>query len=195
MLQEFVDQVNKTAQKTIEGMHTALPGEITAFDPASGMASVQPKAKFKKPNGETMDFPAVTGVPVVFPQSANVTIAWPIKPGDGCLLVFSELALDYWMYGKETDTVLKFDLSSAIAIPNLYAKGSAVMQTACSENAAVIVAGDTTLKVAPGGVTVVGKLTVEGEIVAAGDVKANKSISLATHTHGGDSGGSTTPPR
>lgn len=195
MLQEFVDQVNKTAQKTIEGMHTALPGEITAFDPASGMASVQPKAKFKKPNGETMDFPVVTGVPVVFPQSDSVTIAWPIKPGDGCLLVFSESALDYWMYGKETDTVLKFDLSSAIAIPNLYAKGSTAMQTACSENAAVIVAGGTTLKVASGGVTVIGKLTVEGEIVAAGDVKANKGISLATHTHGGDSGGSTTPPR
>lgn len=195
MMQEFVDQVNKTAQKTIEGMHTALPGEITAFDPASGMASVQPKAKFKKPNGETMDFPAVTGVPVVFPQSDSATIAWPMKPGDGCLLVFSESALDYWMYGKETDTVLKFDLSSAIAIPNLYAKGSAAMQTACSEDAVVIVAGGTTLKVAPDGVTVIGKLTVEGEIVAAGDVKANKSISLATHTHGGDSGGSTTPPR
>lgn len=194
MMQELVDQINKTAQKTVEGMHTALPGEITAFDPKTGMASVQPKAKFKKPNGEAMGFPVVTGVPVVFPQSANVTIAWPIKPGDGCLLVFSESALDYWMYGKETDTVLKFDLSNAIAIPGLSAKGNAAMQTACSEDAAVVAAGSTTLKVACDGVTIIGKLTVEGEIVATGDVKATKGVSLATHTHGGDSGGSTTPP-
>lgn len=195
MMQEFVDQINKTARKATEDMHTSLPGEITAFDPGTGMASVQPKAKFKKPSGETMDFPVVTGVPVQFPQSANATIAWPIKPGDGCLLVFSESALDYWMYGKETDTVLKFDLSSAIAIPGLSAKGNAAMQTACAEDAVVVVVGGTTLKVTSEGVTVIGKLTVEGEIVAAGDVKANKSISLATHTHGGDSGGSTTPPR
>ena len=115
MKQELVDQVAKTARKATENMHTALPGEIVKFDAAKGLASVQPKAKFKKPNGETLDFPVITGVPVVFPQSANVSIAWPIKPGDGCLIVFCESALDFWMYGKETDTALSFDLSNAVA--------------------------------------------------------------------------------
>ena len=119
MKQELVDQVAKTARKATENMHTALPGEIVKFDAAKGLASVQPKAKFKKPNGETLDFPVITGVPVVFPQSANVSIAWPIKPGDGCLIVFCESALDFWMYGKETDTALSFDLSNAIAITGL----------------------------------------------------------------------------
>ena len=97
------------------------------FDAAKGLASVQPKAKFKKPNGETLDFPVITGVPVVFPQSANVSIAWPIKPGDGCLIVFCESALDFWMYGKETDTALSFDLSNAIAITGLSPKGRDAM--------------------------------------------------------------------
>lgn len=194
MMQEFVDQVNKTARKATEDMHTALPGVITSFDPGSGMASVQPKAKFKKPDGKTMDFPEVTGVPVVFPQSAGATIAWPIKPGDGCLIVFSESALDYWMYGKETDTALKFDLSSAIAIPGLLAKGNPAMQTACGEDAVVVVAGGTTLKVTPSEVTIIGNLKVNGKIEATNDV-LGKGISLATHTHTGDSGGSTSTPK
>lgn len=162
MLQEFVDQVNKTAQKAVEGMHTALPGKVTAFDPGTCLASVQPVAKFKKPNGETMDFPVVTGVPVVFPQSGSVTVAWPVKPGDGCLLVFAETALDFWQYGKETDTVLKFDLSNAIAIPNISATASPVMAEACSEDAVVVQNGGTKLKVKADGVYIVGNLTVTG---------------------------------
>jgi hypothetical protein len=192
MTQEFVDQVNKTAQKAVEGMHTALPGKVTAFDPETCLASVQPVAKYKKPNGETMDYPVITGVPVVFPRSGSITVAWPVKAGDGCLLVFAESALDYWQYGKETDTDLKFDLSNAIAIPGLAAEGCPAMRAAAEENAVVVTVGSTALKVTQDGVTISGKLTVEGEITAT-DVKA-KGISLATHTHTGDSGGSTSAP-
>lgn len=165
MKQEFVDQVAKTARKAAENIHTALPGEIVKFDAALGLACVQPKAKFRKPNGETLDFPVITGVPVVFPQSANVSIAWPIKPGDGCLIVFCESALDFWMYGKETDTALRFDLSNAIAIPGLSPKGRDAMQIACEEDAAVIKAGDTVLKVKAGGVFITGNLTVSGGVI------------------------------
>ena len=194
MMQEFVSQVNKTIRQAIDGMHTAMPGEITGYDPVTGLASVQPMAKYRKPTGETMDYPTITGVPVVFPQSKSVTVAWPIKAGDGCLLIFGETALDYWMYGKETDTSLKFDLSNAIAIPGLLATGNAAMRTACSEGAVVIASGGTSLTVGSDGVTIAGKLVVEGEIVAASDITASRSISLASHTHTVDSGGSTSEP-
>ncbi len=212
MMQEFVDQINKSARSATDDMHTALPGEIKSYDPGKGVATVLPKAKFTKPDGSTMDFPEISGVPVMFPQSKNVTIAWPIKPGDGCLLVFSEQALDYWMYGNETDTKLKFDLTNAIAIPNLASGGNATMQAACDEDAVVIVAGDTKVKIAPDtvqakvggtvlsvlpdGVTIEGKLTVKGGIAARDDVTASDgSISLAGHTHKGDSGGTTGKPQ
>ncbi len=195
MLQEFVAEVNRSAKKAIGEIHTAVPASITAFAPGTGLATVQPKAKFKKPNGETMDYPKVSGVPVVFPQSKNVTIAFPIKPGDDCLLVFSEKALDYWQYGKETDTDLSFDLSNAVAIPNIRTTSNPAMQTACDEDAAVVKAGGVVLKVKSDAVYIEGNLNVNGKITATGDVVANSSISLATHTHGGDSGGSTTGPR
>lgn len=195
MMQEFVESVNKVAKKTVSQIHTAVPAVITAFDAGKGLATVQPKAKFKKPNGETMDYPSIGGVPVVFPQSQNVTIAFPIKAGDNCLLVFGEKALDYWLYGKETDTELNFDLSNAIAIPSLATVGNATMQMACDEDAAVVQAGDTVLKVKGDAVYIKGDLKVEGKITATDDVLANESISLANHIHGGDSGGTTSKPR
>ena len=193
MMQELVNQVKKTAKKATEEMHTAVPATIKSYDPSTGLASVQPVAKFKKPNGETMDYPSISGVPVVFPQSANVTIAFPIKAGDGCLLVFGEKSLDYWLYGKETDTELSFDLSNAVAIPSLKNTGSPVMQKACSENAVVLQSGGTTLTVKSGEVVIDVNLTVNGKIDATGDVTGS-GISLATHTHTGDSGGSTSTP-
>lgn len=203
MMQELVKAVKDQAKKTSEGMHTALPGEITAFDPGKGLATVQPKAKFKKPNGETLDFPKVTGVPVVFPQvmGQEATIAFPIKPGDGCLIVFAESALDYWMYGKETDTTLWFDLSNAICIPGLFTAANATMQEACANNAVVVNVSGTKLTVKGGtvqidatSVIINGDVTLNGSMTATGDVTAS-GISLKSHTHGGDSGGSTTGPR
>lgn len=194
MMQEFVQSVKDTARKATEDMHTAVPATITSYDPSSGMAVVQPKAKFKKPNGETMDYPSVSGVPVVFPQSQNVTIAFPVKAGDGCLLVFSETAIDYWLYGKETATDLKFDLSSAIAIPNIAASGNDAMVEACAEDAVVVKASGTKLKVKSDGVYITGNLKVEGSIQVTQDVVANGSVSLGTHTHRGDSGGTTSAP-
>lgn len=168
MMQEFVEEVNRTARKAVNEIHTAVPATITAFDIATGLATVQPRAKFKKPNGETIDYPSVNDVPVVFPQSENVTIAFPIKPGDDCLLVFSEKALDYWQYGKETATDLSFDLSSAIVVPNMRTVPNAAMTTACNEDAAVIQAGDVVLKIRADGVHIDGNLVVNGTVTERG---------------------------
>lgn len=188
MMQEFVTEIYNLVDRAIGETHTALPGEITSFDVETGLASVQPRAKYRKPNGETLDYPIITGVPVMFPQSSGFTIAYPIRAGDGCLLIFSDEALDFWQYGKETGTRLKHDLTNAIAIPGLSAISNAAMRSACAEQAVIVSAGNTVLKVAESGISVQGSLTVSGDVIARG-------ISLAKHTHGGDSGGTTTAPR
>lgn len=71
MMQEFVQEIQNTVQRGLRGIHTAMPGRIVSFDAAKGIATVKPAMKFKKPDGKTMDFPQVTGVPVVFPQGAG----------------------------------------------------------------------------------------------------------------------------
>lgn len=149
MKQELVDQISKCTAAQLENVHTALPGEIKDYDPDKGLATVIPKAKFKKPDGTTIDFPEISGVPIVFPQSQKVTVAWAVKPGDGCLLVISERPLDYWMYDRETDTQLMFDLSSAIAILGISPKENATMKTACDEEGVAITADSTKVKITP----------------------------------------------
>ena len=202
MMQEFVQEITNTIQRNLKAVHTAMPGKIVAFDAAKGVATVQPVMKYKKPNGETIDFPQITGVPVVFPQGAsqNVTVAFPVKAGDGCLLVIAEQSIDYWQYGQETDTDLSFDITNAICIPGLFSKANGAVKEACDKNAVVLDANGTKVTVKAGEViidaakvTVNGDVTVNGTMTTVGDTVA-EGISLSSHTHGGDSGGTTTPP-
>ena len=211
MMQEVVDQILKSTRSQIEGIHTALPGEIKSYDTDKGLAVVQPKIKYTKPDGSTLDYPEISGVPVVFPQSKSVTIAWPVKQGDGCLLVVSERSLDYWMYGSETDTQLLYDLSNAIAIMGISPKGNSTMKTACDDNGVAIAAGSTKVKITPdttkvemggttltvtsSGVTIAGNLTVKGGVTVRDDVKSsNGTISLNGHKHIDSMKGNTTAP-
>jgi len=203
MMQEFVQQITNTVRENMNGIHTAIPGIITAFDPASCIASVLPSMKFKKPDGKSVAYPQITGVPVVFPQAMGqqATIAFPVKAGDGCLIVVAEQSIDMWLYGQETNTDLAFDLTNSICIPGLFAKGNPVVQDACGENAVIVDVKGTRLKIKSGEitidaaqVTINGNLKINGEGEATGDVKANSGVSLATHKHTGDSGGMTSSP-
>lgn len=189
MLQEFSEQVEKTAQAVMKDLHTAIPAKITSFDPAKGMASVKPYGTYTTGAGKKIAYPEVTGVPVIIPQcpSATIFIAYPIKAGDDCLMVVSEQELDAWLGGGDSDNDMRFDLTSAIAIPGLSNKGSGVLTEACSSGSVIVANGSTKLKVNKSEVEIVGDLKVSG------DVKAG-SVSLKDHTHTDSVGGSTTKP-
>lgn len=206
MKQEFVQRLQEMAADAVDGIHTAIPGTIESFDPSTAMAVVKPSMKYKKPDGSKIDYPSVSGVPVVFPQGNGMgaAIAYPVKPGDGCLLVVAEQSLDYWMYQMETDSELKFDLTNSIAIVGLFAAPGPGLQRACSENAVVITAGTTEIAVSQGGVDITGNVTITGDvtvsgnvhtgdatvsgiIAASGDITAG-TISLENHTHTGVNG-------
>lgn len=239
MMQEFVQRVNDAASEAVENIHTAMPGKITSFDASKGLATVQPTMKFKKPDGNTIDYPQITGVPVLIPQTMgqSATIGFPIKDGDNCLIIVAEKSIDYWLYGQETDTELSFDLTDAVCIPGLFATANGVEKEACDKDAIIIdlkgtritvqdkkitvdsdsvivncktasVKAESTVAVSAGSsatvkapsvtldastTTATGNLTVNGKISAAGDVLANNSISLATHTHTGKHGETSTP--
>ncbi len=195
MMQEFVEQINKNMKEALKGIHTTIPGTIVSFDPSTGLATVSPSMKFKKPDGTTIDYPHITGVPVVIPQAMGqgATIAFPIKTGDGCLIVVAEQSIDFWLYGQETDTDLDFDLSNSICIPGLFPYANPVLADACNSNSVIVDVRGTRLSVHSGMVEIIGNLSVRGSITAGGDVTGS-GVSLAAHTHTGDSGGSTSAP-
>ncbi len=137
MNQRLVEEIENKIQNTVNGVHTALPGTIQSFDPSTCKAVVQPIGCFKTPAGEEMAYPAISDVPVIIPQTSNIVIAFPVRSGDGCLLVFSEQELDYFMHGGSSSE-LHHDLTNAIAIPGLFKSSNDAIKKANDENAIVL---------------------------------------------------------
>ena len=174
---EFVEQTKKTVEGMLTQVHTCVPGKVVSFDGSTCQATVLPSMKIKTPKGEMVDYPQITGVPVVFPQSSaqGVTIAYPVKAGDGCLIVFSEQALDQFLYDRDTGTDLKFDLSNAVAIVGLFAQGNSVMAEATNSNAVIVDVKGTRVKVQSGlvqidtaAVNINGNVTITGDLTTTG---------------------------
>ncbi len=179
MLSEFVQQMQDSIKGVTEGMHTAIPGEIVSFDTSTCLATVKPVMKFRKPDGERIDFPNVSGVPVVFPQmmGQKASVAFPIKPGDGCLLIVAEQSIDFWQYGQETETDLHFDLSNAICMPGMFNKPNPALVDATNKDAVIVDVSGTRIAVKGGSVqidaaqiTMNGNVKVNGNFTTAGGV-------------------------
>ena len=201
MLQEFTQQVEDTARAVMNEIHTALPGNVLSFNPSTGTATVKPEGKYVLSNGKKLDYPTITEVPVVFPycQSGGVGVAFPVVKGDSCIIIISEVELDEWRSGAESEAPLRFDLSSALCIPGLLDGGSDLVQKANKKNAVVIGAGDveitvtsdealvdtgsTQLSVTDSGVEITGNVKVKGNLTCTGVMKTNTSLNLNEHTH------------
>ena len=183
MQQELIQAIINTVREHIKGLHTACPGKIISYDTETGLATVLPIMKFKTPSGDVIDYPQITGVPVWMPQALGqqATIAYPVKANDGCLVVFAEQSLDFWMYGQETDTDLGFDLTNAICIPGLFPTANPVVKEACDNNSLIIDVKGTRLSVKDGSISNKGNISIEGDL----NVKGNTVMTGNLTTSGG----------
>ena len=93
VLQAAMDEVSKT-------MRVACPGIIQSYDPDEMTVSVQPAIRehvvMDWNKVSTIEIPLLIHVPVVFPRAGDFIITFPIKPGDECLVVFGDRAMDAW---------------------------------------------------------------------------------------------------
>lgn len=145
MLQEFTQEIENTAREVANEIHTALPGKIVSFEAEKGIVSVKPYGKYVTLDEKELDYPIISDVPLVFPmcQSSKTGIAFPVKPGESCLVIISEVELDAWRSGAESESSLRYDLSSAIAIPGLLSDGGGLLSDACNEDSVVVGMEDT----------------------------------------------------
>lgn len=84
---------------------TALPGIVTAFDPAAMTVSVQPavQGSVRDESGRTRNqgMPLLVDVPVVFPCGGGFSLTYPVKAGDEALVVFASRCIDGWWQGGQ----------------------------------------------------------------------------------------------
>jgi hypothetical protein len=104
-------------------LRVAMPGIIQSFNPANQTATVQPAVteniRLGQGEAKPTNLPLLTDVPAVFPRAGGYCLTFPVKAGDECLLVFSDMCIDgWWQSGGVQDQVetRRHDLSDAQAI-------------------------------------------------------------------------------
>lgn len=107
---DFIAAMRALVNSELVDLNTSLDGVIVDY--AGGFATVQPVGKKRFPDGDELDFPKITKVPVRWPVFAGglAGVRGPVQPGDKCMLVFSQQCID------GTDDQRRFDLSDAFAV-------------------------------------------------------------------------------
>lgn len=143
--------LNQVISARFEGVHTCLPATVQSYDHRRRKASVQPMIQKAYLSGKNESLPVLSDVPVVWPAGGGGVFTFPLRRGDGILLVFSERNLENYLESGRNSPPKdgrKFDLSDAIAIPGLYdfTKTSPVTDA----DAAVLTFGGATIKLKGG---------------------------------------------
>ncbi|EKN3386025.1 translation initiation factor IF-2 [Yersinia enterocolitica] len=158
----------RTLQSSVSSqLRVSMPGIVQSFDADSVTCDIQIGIKGES-GGESTNLSVLTSVPVVFPRGGGVTMTFPIKSGDECLLIFGDRCIDFWHQSgdiQETVDERQHDLSDAFAIigPQSQAKKISGISTNAaqfrSDDGSTYFEIDPTTKkikiVAPGGLDVV----------------------------------------
>lgn len=185
---------------------TALPGIVQSFDPDKMTCVVQPAIKMSQTAPDLtvtpVNLPLCLDCPVIFPRGGGVTLTFPIKEGDECLLHFASRCIDAWWQQGGVQPQAEFrmhDLSDGFALvgvssqPNVISDISTTTAQLRSDDGSTFVEldpdGQIVTITAPGGVTINADVTVNGSVTATDEVTGN-GVALSTHTHGGVTTGS-----
>lgn len=119
-----VDIFDTWLRSRTDAIHTALPGEIVSYTGhQERKAKVQPLVNIRTSRNQILSLPTIDDVPVLLPGSNNFQFKFPIKRGDGVLLIFSESSIGSWLTkGGQQDAQIndRFSLTDCIAIPGLW---------------------------------------------------------------------------
>lgn len=189
-----------------------VPGVVNTFDHEQLTANVEIAAQgvaYDDHGRETDEtYPLLVDVPVVFPRGGGLSLTFPIKQGDECLVVFADRCIDFWHQSggmQKTASQRGHDLGDAFIIPGPYSQPQTIdnvstdsVQLRTDDGTAFIEMdqnGNITINCPT--ITVnaqqavvnapsrfKGDMQVEGSITASGDV-TGAGISLDTHVHAG----------
>lgn len=193
---------------TIGEIHTSMPGKIINFNPSTCRATIKPMLRYHMADGDVIDYPVIIECPVFMPKAGNARITYPVKAGDGCIIIFSERSLDEWlnMGSEDNHDPRQYDLTDAyclvglepiqnISTDNIELINSGTLVSVTPQNEVNII-GNVNIKGnvnVDGNYTCSGKSRMNGSITCDGDVTAS-GISLNSHTHGCPHGGTTSGP-
>lgn len=111
-LATFLDLKKK---ETMIDLKVAKLGVIDSYDPDTGTATVEIKSKFNEKTPSVWEYQKIPDVPVV----KSKYFSYPIKKGDGCLIIFLDTDFTWWLDKGQTEVPLSprmHNLNDAIAV-------------------------------------------------------------------------------
>lgn len=120
----LVTAIENVIWSVLANANVCMPGKVESYSFSDQKANIQPLIKRKYKDGSVDSYPVLTNVPVVWLRTARSGFVFPLKKGDGVLIVFIQRSTERWRSstGEEVEPAdsRKFDLSDAVAIPGLY---------------------------------------------------------------------------
>jgi hypothetical protein len=121
------DELNRLLKESFEynmtNVHTSFPGSVVSYDSKTRRADIQPYLKRKMPDGQFLDFPIITDVPIRFFGTKCYTIHLPLEKNDEVMVFVCERSLDKWRdtggTGIEDADPRRFNIMDSYAIPGL----------------------------------------------------------------------------
>jgi hypothetical protein len=122
-MDDIVNLLKKLKNSTLNSIKVCMPAKIETYDFKTQKASVKIDMKELYEDGSNIDYPVVSGVPVVFMASGGASITMPVNKGDTCLLIFTDRDMSNWLLGgtgQSPNSTRMHNLSDAIAIMGLF---------------------------------------------------------------------------
>ena len=180
-------------------IRSAAIGIIKEFDSAKQTVSVQLVIRETiviDGKYESKKVPLLKDVPIFMPRAGNFILTMPIKNGDECIIVYSDVCYDSWFQsgGEENEqiTLRRHDLSDAIAICGIWSQPNVIDSYSTDSVELKTLDGTTTLRIKEGEVTIISdkiKLGDESGLRKLIDTKLIELFNTHIHTHGTSGGG------
>ncbi|EGJ5966319.1 hypothetical protein INA79_001708 [Escherichia coli] len=198
MIEELHDTISLGVEFALADVHTIVVAKITAVH--NKTISCVPVIN-RVVKGDSKQLPEFIEVPPVILQGGGSYIAEPVSAGDYCLVLISERCYDAWYAGSDFVSPLEMrmhDYSDGFALCGVNPMATAISIPTKNRlmNGNTDHEGDLNLT---GDVNITGNLSVSGDINCEGRLTVGAAtiggIDFGTHTHKGDSGGTTGGPQ
>ena len=114
--------INDLIRKISGGIRVAMPASIESYDFKTQKADIKIDMQELYQNGTSLDYPVLSGVPIIFPRCGGASITMPISRGDTCLVMFLDRDSTAWLLGGKNlkpKSMRSHHLSDAVAIMGL----------------------------------------------------------------------------
>lgn len=225
---ERFDSIEEAVRAFVGGaqaeLWTALPGVVQSFDAAERTCTVQPAVQAlardaTSGNKTWLDLPLLLDCPVMFPSGGGVTLTFPVKQGDECLVIFASRCIDAWWQNggtKNKQAILRMhDLSDGFVFVGIRSKAviagrnvdttramlttddGTAMVAITAETGLVEVHTDNDIDFVAANIRMKGNVHIEGDFSTEGAFTNNGKDVGSVHTHdkvrsGGETSGGPT---